>query len=581
MSGAAGSSTPSEKSLTEADLNVPTLSKEEGTEASSRTTQEKATSKELNVPSHGKEEADNPPTADDASSTAAYALEGVSWKLQLAALFCVVFLAMGEYVADASLSPLKSTLKKEMPEVTNARYGAISSASHLVKGIMPIIAGMIVDYWGPSYISLGCTVTLLIGAIARALGGQYESFGAILGGEIIASFGAAFIDLVQNKLYTHWFRGTKANGGNRAFLGLVLGIDLAGRNIFQLLGSLTAIPLAQSTGKWYWSFWLGAIVCALSVGINLTYLYIERRLPAKARIPTGREAMVQRRRKIAEPTTSTTTSPMTLREYVTFHLKGITQSISTMPSFFYIMAMTQVLQSGVIGAFSSNRAEVIELTRGTTKLVAGYTSSIALIIPIVLTPCIGLLFDRFGKRMLVGTLQAALWCLVMVLLAYTSVHPLIPIVLSSFASSAQLLPFYGSIPIIVQSQTSIATAFGIWKAFNSNGSTIVDIATGAIQDESTARGKRQYDYVFALMLAIKAYDVFVVIGYHFVDKYKFAGILNMSEKKRVQLQLQETEEQAQSGLRKPIKAVTYCAIAMFTALFVTAYTIFIVYSWTA
>lgn len=514
-------------------------------------------------------------SAEEGSSAipAAHSLEGVSWKLQLAALFCVVFLAMGEYVADAALSPLKSTLKKQMPEVTNARYGAISSASHLVKGILPIIAGMLVDYWGPSYISLGCTVTLFIGAIVRALGGKNESFGLILAGEIIASFGAAFIDLVQNKLYTHWFMGTKASGGNRAFLGFVLGLDLAIRNCFQLLGSLTAIPLAQSTGKWYWSFWLGVIVCALSIVINVIYLTIEQRLPAKARIPTGRQ------KAAAAAAGAAAAGPATTWGYLTHHLKGITASISTMPSFFYVMVMTQILQSGVIGAFNSNKAEVIEITRGTTKLVAGYTSSISLIIPIVLTPCIGLFFDRFGKRMYVGGCQAALWCLVMVLLAYTTVHPLIPIVLSSFASSAQLLPFYGSIPIIVQSQTSIATAFGVWKAFNSNGSTIMDIATGAIQDRSVRRGVNQYDYVFAFMIAIKGYDILLVIGYHLIDRYKFSGILNMSEKQRVRLQLSETQEQSQSGLRKPIRSITCAAIALFASLFVTAYVVFIVFSW--
>lgn len=321
---------------------------------------------------------------------------------------------------------------------------------------------------------------------------------------------------------------------------------------------------------------LGAIVCAFSVCINIIYLTIERRLPAKARIPTGRQAALESTQANEKDADAT---PRTLKSYTTSHLKGITQSISTMPSFFYVMVMTQVLQSGVLGAFSSNKAEVIEITRGTTKLVAGYTSSLSLIIPVVMTPLVGLFFDRYGKRMYVGTFQAALWCLVIVLLAYTSVHPLIPIILSSFASSAQLLPFYGSIPIIVQSQTSIATAFGIWKAFNSNGSTIMDIATGAIQDRSTDRGVNQYDYVFALLLAIKGYDIFLVIGYHLIDKYKFAGILNMSERKRVKLQVGETEEEARSGLRKPIRAVTYSAIALFAALFVTAYVIFIVYSW--
>ncbi|CAO1639151.1 unnamed protein product [Sympodiomycopsis kandeliae] len=548
------------------DAPVATLDKEERRSASATSSVTEGKSPVV--------EKEAPLAVDQEESSQEYALQGVSWKLQLAALFCVVFLAMGEYVADASLAPLKSTLKKEIPSVTNARYGAISSASHLIKGFLPIIAGLVVDYYGPSYISLGCTTLLFIGAIVRAVGGQNGSFGAILGGEIIASLGAAFIDGVQNKLYTHWFRGTKANGGNRAFLGFVLGIDLAGRNIFQLLGSLTAIPLAESTGKWYWSFWLGSIVCALSVGVNIVYLIIERKLPQKARVPTGRQRAQEQGRAVEHETG--------VKGYMRSHLKGITASISTMPSAFYLMAMTQVFQSGVIGAFNSNKAEVIEVTRGTTKLVAGYTSSLSLIIPIVMTPLVGLFFDRFGKRMIVGAGQASLWVLVMILLAYTRVHPLLPIILSSFCSSAQLLPFYGSIPIIVQDQISIATAFGIWKSFNSNGSTIIDLIAGAVQDStaSQSRGKaNQYDLVFAFLIAIKGWDILLVVGYYFIDKFYFAGILNLSEKARVQKQLTETEQQFQAGLRKSIKPVTYAAIAMFLSLLVAAYTVFIVFSW--
>lgn len=75
---------------------------------------------------------------------------------------------------------------------------------------------------------------------------------------------------------------------------------------------------------------------------------------------------------------------------------------------------------------TGNLAEVVEITRGTTKLTAGYTSGIAQILPIVLTPALGLFFDRYGRRtqFIAGT--AALWVLVFSLLNFSSCHPLIP-----------------------------------------------------------------------------------------------------------------------------------------------------------
>jgi hypothetical protein len=43
------------------------------------------------------------------------------------------------------------------------------------------------------------------------------------------------------------------------------------------------------------------------------------------------------------------------------------------------------------------------------------------------------------------------------------------------------IPFIASIPLLVPSQACIGTAFGVWKAFNSAGSTILDVASGASQ----------------------------------------------------------------------------------------------------
>lgn len=68
------------------------------------------------------------------------------------------------------------------------------------------------------------------------------------------------------------------------------------------------------------------------------------------------------------------------------------------------------------------------------------------------------------------------------------------------------MPFIACIPLLVPRQASIGTAFGIWKAVNSAGSTILDVAGGAIQD-LTPTGVNQYNNVFYLMIAMKAIDV--------------------------------------------------------------------------
>jgi hypothetical protein len=105
------------------------------------------------------------------------------WKYKGPALTCIIFLTrksgctriaeisesktspfaphdtVGSNFAQSSLSPLKSTIRKQVPGVNNARYGTIASA----------------DY-GPSGASLVASTCILVGCVVRAIGGSTGSF---------------------------------------------------------------------------------------------------------------------------------------------------------------------------------------------------------------------------------------------------------------------------------------------------------------------------------------------------------------------------------------------------------------------
>jgi len=68
-------------------------------------------------------------------------------RYRLLAFSMIIFFATGSSFAENTLSPLKSTVRKEL-KVTNAQYGAIASASSLVNTILPIIGGIGMDHWG-------------------------------------------------------------------------------------------------------------------------------------------------------------------------------------------------------------------------------------------------------------------------------------------------------------------------------------------------------------------------------------------------------------------------------------------------
>ncbi|TKY85289.1 hypothetical protein EX895_006369 [Sporisorium graminicola] len=528
---------------------------------------------------------------------------GATWKHRLPALLMVLFLTLGSNFAQSSLGPLKSTIKKEIKSVTNARYGAISSADQLINGVLPLFSGIMIDYYGPSITSVLSSSAVLIGVIVRAVGGQRRSFATILAGQIIFGFGSTTIETSQSKLYTHWCRDStslsaapkqgqdgedkvrkrKWNRGaalsSAGWLGFVYGLDIAMGRVFNIMGSMSSVPVAESTGKWYWSFWLSAILCAVTLGLNLAYVVYERALPQQMRVVTGRQLAAQA--ALASSSSSSSDEKhgqkRILRPFSLRHWQLLTLSVGAIPAAFWLVTMTQVLQSGTVGAYTSNLAEVVQITWGKSKLRAGYASSVGQIPPIVLTPLLGLMFDLFGRRMYYVSGCAALWVVVFALLAFSRVNVYLPVVLGSVALSFNALPFIASIPLLVPNQASIGTAFGIWKCFNSAGSVTMDVAFGAIQD-LTPRGTSQFRNAFSLLIALKSVDVVYGLLYHVIDRRYFGGVLRLNERELRDKAQTETDAERTHALRKPIRNWTLAGCSLLVAFVTTGYVLYIVYS---
>ncbi|SPO22893.1 uncharacterized protein UTRI_01571 [Ustilago trichophora] len=542
---------------------------------------------------------------------------GATWKQRVPALLMILFFTLGSNFAQSSLSPLKSTIKKEIKEVNNARYGAIASAEQLVNGILPLFSGILIDYYGPSITSLLSSTAILIGTIIRAVGGQRRSFATILAGQIIFGFGSTTIETSQSKLYTHWCRGNpykaQENGSGQGekkleeaekkpnkwygtltsagWLGFVYGSDIAMGRVFNVMGKMSSIPVAESTGKWYWSFWLSAILCAVTLGLNAIYVFYERSLPKQMRVVTGRQLAAQAAASLPLSSNNNSSSSVdkqesdaqkrkksrTLQPFSTRHFQLLTMSIGAIPASFWLITMTQILQAGTVNAYNANLAEVVQITRGKSKLMAGYASSVGQIPPIVLTPLLGLMFDLFGRRMYYVSGCAALWVIVFALLVFSQVNVYLPVVLGSIALSFNALPFLASIPLLVPNQASIGTAFGIWKCFNSAGAVTMDVSFGAIQD-LTPRGKKQFNNAFAVLIALKSIDVLYGLVYHVIDRKYFGGVLKLNEAQLLQKMQNETTEEKEQALRKPIKKWTAAGCLLLLAFVVTSYVLYITYS---
>ena len=78
------------------------------------------------------------------------------------------------------------------------------------------------------------------------------------------------------------------------------------------------------------------------------------------------------------------------------------------------------------------------------------------------------------------SIGAALYIVVFALIGLTTVHPTGPIVLSSFALSMNVIPFVGSIPILVNDPTKMGTAYGVWSSFVACNNILLEVTAGSI-----------------------------------------------------------------------------------------------------
>ncbi|RSL94354.1 hypothetical protein CDV31_014342 [Fusarium ambrosium] len=491
----------------------------------------------------------------------------LSWKIN--ALVCGLMLSWGSSFSENTLGPLKKTLIKEL-EITNAQYGAISSATSLVNSILPIVGGYGLDHYGVEWGSLVCSVAIFLGAVVSAAGSNQDSFGLVMGGRIIMGFGSTVIETCTSKILAHWFQ--------HRGLGLVYGLDLSIGKLVVLAAKASAVPMRDTSSFWGWALWIPAIICFVNLLQNIFYVWWARSRPEWTQMPTGqRKAKEAARRRKALGQGQVVMND----ENVDTVTKGISwttalpnwRTMVRVPRFFWLVACTQTLQAGTVGSFNGLNADIIIQTRGSTEQLAGYTSALQQVIPVVCAPLIGTFFDFFGYRMAFVSVTSIVWILVYCLIGFTKVNALGAMIIASVASTMNALPFLASIPLIVPSQLELGLVFGIWKAFNNSGSVIVDMIAGRLQDLTPGQ---TYERVVGFFVAVKGLEFCLGLFYGVLDRRYLAGILTMSEKRR--LVVEKAGELGAPVGRKPAKYFTFVGIGLLCSMIVISWVLFIRYS---
>lgn len=80
------------------------------------------------------------------------------------------------------------------------------------------------------------------------------------------------------------------------------------------------------------------------------------------------------------------------------NLKQPLKILRDLPSIFWLFNLSWIFQSSVLGTFNTISADLVRQHFHTTTRTSAYVSSITEIIPIFMTPLVGLFIDRVGCR---------------------------------------------------------------------------------------------------------------------------------------------------------------------------------------
>ncbi|KAF9691594.1 hypothetical protein EKO04_010530 [Ascochyta lentis] len=469
----------------------------------------------------------------------------IPWKYKILALVCVVSLPIGQTWTGASLGPLKNTLRQELG-ISNTQFGVISASDAIVNSIWPIIGGMLLDWFGPNIIVICCTGVILVGSTLAGLAINLEMWRLLAGGHILMGFGIAVLDSATQKFFYHWFGA----GG----LALAFGLESAVARTIDLVAGMAAIPIRDSTGWYGWTFWISAVFCAFSFLVAIAYLLFERFV-----VPSN--FSLRSARKEAQETDIQT-------KKLSF------ASITTLPWAFWMLPMTQLLQSGAAGGFNTSSADIIRM-RGFTEAVAGYLSSAQSILPIVLSPVLGLFIDRYGHRFHFVALAPVFWIISCALLGWSSVHLLVALVFSSLAGVINSMPLQVCIPLLVADQSKLGTAFGIWRAFNNSGSTIVDIVFGVLQDSTKDNA---YPRVLLFAIGVKVLAFLLGLTYIFVDYKALRKSITLTRRQREDCESKISDPKFHPLTRREmVMSVSYAGLGLLGSIIISAWVVFIRY----
>jgi MFS family permease len=395
----------------------------------------------------------------DAASTAAGPFHPSRGLYRYMVLVIAGLLTFGGYFAYDSVGALVDTLLTAWHTDRQA-IGGLYTLYSVAAIVVVFLGGMLIDRVGTRAASLVFSALVVIGACIVALAPNVMVAGL---GRLVFGAGSESLVVAQSAILARWFKGKE--------LAFSFGFTLAIARLGTLFSFNTEELIASRLG-WQTALWAAAGLCVLSLLANLAYWALDRhgeKVLGLAEAGSGDKIVFGDIKRF------NASYWYVVMLCVTFY-SAIFPFTALSTDFFHEkwgLPLTAGSEGGFLAAVFSNLLHMFSTAPG--------TSSIIIFASMCLAPFAGGLVDRFGRRTRLMMLGAALMIPCYLILGFTRVPPMFPMML--LGASFVLVPaaIWPAVPLIVE-ENRVGTAFGLMTMIQNMGLGLFPWLNGKLRD---------------------------------------------------------------------------------------------------
>lgn len=363
---------------------------------------------------------------------------GVAYRFTV--LVSVSLMLVGNYFAYDSIGALAPLLVDGLG-IDRERIGMLYSFYSWPNLIMLPFSGFFIDRFGTRRMSLVFSGLIVIGAVLLA---AVPVFWVMVVARAIFGVGAESLIVCQSAILAKWFKGRE--------LAFAFGLSLTFMRLGTLFSFNTEAWIAEQFGGWQVALWGAALLCVLSFFCNVGYVFLERNALGRVQLAGGAAG-----------------DKIVLSDVKRFG-----------PSFWFITLLCVTFYSAIF-PFTAFSTDLFVDKWKYDLVTAGRVTSIVIFASMVLSPILGRVVDKLGRRSTMMMYGALLLVPCHLTLGLTELNPIVPMAFLGFAFSLVPAALWPAVPLIVEEKT-VGTAFGLITWIQNLGLAAFPWVIGALRD---------------------------------------------------------------------------------------------------